>query len=151
MTKGGPEAQVARELRAFLEARGWRAVRMESGFVPGAGSFGEKGIADWLFLCYLPLRGNTLAMWIETKAPGAKQVCHCKPAVMEPGKRPGTMRQAKAAHECRMHGQQRWRRDEEARGALVLTVSDVPAFIAEYSRVFSWLPEPAEKGQMRLC
>ena len=150
MTKGGPEAQVARELRAFLEDKGWRYVRMESGYVPGAGNIGEKGIPDGLWVFYIPgKRGLAALMWIETKPTGYKPRCDCKPAMMGPGKRPGTLKQIKAARECRWHGQQRWRRDEEARGALVLTVSDVPAFIAEYSRVFSWLP--VEKGQMSLC
>lgn len=151
MRKGkGIEAEVVRDLKNFLAARGWRAVRMETGFVPGAGSFGEKGIADWLFLRYMPGRGLTMAMWIEAKPPGHKPVCRCKPAVMVPGKRPGTEKIGKPAHECRSCGQARWKLAEEARGALVLTVSYVPAFISEYQRVFGWLPEPKPQAQQMI-
>jgi len=140
-----PEAALTAELKRFLEARGWRAVRNESGFVPGAGSIGEKGMADWQFLRYLETPGLALVLWIEAKPPGYKPRCNCKPGEVNPK----TGRRGKG-HECRSCGQKRWAETERARGALVMQVNDVDAFAEWYARTFHWLPEPEAVGQQRL-
>ena len=54
-----PEAIVSAQVKDYMLARGWRAVRMQSGLYQGpATTFrsGEPGMPDWLFLrpnmCY---------------------------------------------------------------------------------------------------
>lgn len=133
-----PEARVVKELITFLEARGWRTVRMESGFVPGAGSFGEKGIADYCFIRYsdsASVPGAAIVMWIETKAPNYKPRCNCVARHRDP--ETGRMKPEKV---CRSCGQKRWQAAERARGALVLQVCDVEAFKAWYAGKFDWVP-----------
>lgn len=103
--KSPTEAQVVSDLIKFLEKRGWRTVRHESGFVPGAGSFGEKGICDYQFIRYSDsdrLPGAALVMWIETKAPNARQYCRCEEAYRDER---GKHHRKKV---CRSCGQKRW-------------------------------------------
>lgn len=120
-------------LLAFMAEQGWRAIRNESGFVPGAGSIGEKGMPDYLFLRYLK-NGVALALWVEAKPPGYKPRCNCKPA----GRNPETGRKTKA-HECRSCGQKRWMLAETERGATVMRVDNVEVFKAWYSSAYAWL------------
>lgn len=133
-----PEATVAAGVKKFMLERGWRAIRHESGFVPGAGSIGEKGMPDWQYLRYLEPAGLALVVWIETKPPGYKPRCNCKPAAVN-----DKGRKVKG-HECRSCGQKRWKATEEARGALVIQVDDVDQLAEWYATTFPWLPAPME-------
>lgn len=126
--------ETVKPLLKFMAARGWRAIRHESGFVPGAGSYGEKGMPDYQFIRYLK-NGVACVLWIEAKPPGFRPRCNCKPAERNP--ETGRMRKA---HECRSCGQKRWAETERRRGAVVLTVEDVEVFKEWYSKAYSWLP-----------
>ena len=131
---------VTKKVRDFLEERRWRAIRHESGYVPGAGSFGEPGMADWQFVYYLGGKnGFSVVMWLEMKAPPTprnKMRCNCKPAVRSAdGKK-----QLERAHKCRMHQQADWQAAERERGALVMQVDNPEEFAAWYADYFSWLP-----------
>lgn len=116
------EAQIVRQVRDFLEYRGWRALRMQSALVgrPQGGAFrvGEKGMADYLFLLYRnwdvggqdPLSWcSALVVWIEFK---------------RPGKTPTP-------------DQTQWMVEETARGAHVLTVSNFGDFADWYQNMIA--------------
>jgi len=133
--------ETIKPLLEFLEDQGWRAIRHESGFVPGAGSFGEKGMPDYQFIRYLE-NGVSCTLWIEAKPPGYKPRCNCRPA----GRNPETGRKTKA-HECRDCGQKRWAKTERERGAIVLRVDDMEVFEEWYRKAFHWLPaNPRQKS-----
>ena len=72
------EKDVAKQVTDYLEYRGWRRVRMNSGMstnmmTGGIVRFGEKGMADLLFLRYFPKQQPyALVLWVETKAPKGK-------------------------------------------------------------------------------
>ena len=123
------ERDVARQVRDFLEAHGWRAIRMQVASVarPTGGGFhvGEVGMPDYLFLRYEgdipatakhdysefepnPLQAACQHLWVETKAPGKKRKPH----------------------------QQTWARDERLRGAVVVEVNDFDQFLAWYREEF---------------
>ena len=116
------EAHVQQTVREFLEADGWRAIRTDpvSDRARGKG-FGEVGMPDYLFVRYTCDRRGAAykvvslktqiwmevaaqVLWIEFKRAGQKP----KP------------RQA------------RWIEAERARGALVIVVDDIDAFIVWY-------------------
>lgn len=137
-----PEQKVTYAVRDFLVREGWRPIRHESGFVPGAGNFGEKGMPDWQFIRYLETPGPAVVLWVEMKAPNTKRRCNCRPAYKdENGKRV-------KAHECRSCGQKRWQDKETGRGALVVVTDDPELFKRWYKSTFSWLP-PAVLGQQQ--
>jgi hypothetical protein len=108
------EADVTRQVKDFMQHRGWRALRMQRTVVPGAFQTGEPGIPDFLFLRYLQTEfgGLCCACWIELK---------------------------RATRGKLSQQQKQWRDRERARGAVVLTASDIKEFHAEYYRLFGWL------------
>jgi hypothetical protein len=62
------ERDVTKQIRDYLELRGWRPVRMMSSVIPGAFRVGEKGMPDYLFLHYR----RRVALWVEMKAPAGR-------------------------------------------------------------------------------
>jgi hypothetical protein len=115
------EKEVTGQIRDFLKAKGWRAIRMQRTVMPGQFQTGEPGIADFLFLYYIK-PGVTAAVWIELKRPGGK----LRPQQIE------------------------WIRKELQRGALVWVVEDFPSFADLYSRQFGWLHDGRLPGQVEL-
>jgi hypothetical protein len=109
------EAHVQQTVVKFLELDGWRPIRTDpvSDRFRGKG-FGEKGMADHLFVRYLrdvvhPVHFQAQraeVMWIEFKRKGAKPKLH----------------------------QQAWIDTERHRGALVLVVDDIDEFTAWYMK-----------------
>lgn len=122
------ERDVTRQVRDFLEWRGWRPVRMQvAAFArPTDGAMvrvGEVGMADYLFVRYLPRTGAALALWVEFKRPKGGRV---------------------AAH------QKAWHERERERGAEVWRVDDLDNFAARYEAAFGWLHGPKGVGQMSI-
>ncbi len=60
------EKDVARAVKDFMAAKGFRCVRMQRTVLPGQFQSGEPGMPDLLFLRY---RDGAI-VWVETKAPG---------------------------------------------------------------------------------
>ena len=134
------ESDVVRQIRDFLQHRQWRMVRMQRTVVPGQFQSGEPGMADAVFLRYVPtaLPGSALILWCEFKSPNDRRKCRC--AQIQ-----GTRKQ------CGVCLQKRWRERERSRGALVWTVNDFIWFEQEYSRTFGWLHAPGTGvGQLDL-
>lgn len=123
------ERDVARQVRDFLEAHGWRAIRMQVASVarPTGGGFhvGQVGMPDYLFLRYEgdipesakhdysefepnPLHAACQHLWVETKAPGKKRT---------------------AAQEI-------WAVNEQLRGAVGVVVDDFDKFQTWYWQEF---------------
>lgn len=77
-----PENILAGQIRGFLEIRGWRIIRQQSGLFTRPGEIerqnlirvGEKGRADWMACRCVPgTPAGTVQMFeYETKAPGRK-------------------------------------------------------------------------------
>jgi len=116
------ERDVAKQVSDFLEFRGWRRLRNQVGLATNMGGhtirFGEKGMADLLFLLYLPQQSPTgeciphaMVMWLETKRKGGKLSLD----------------------------QTVWQAAERARGALVLNVDHFEIFAAWYDVQLGWL------------
>ncbi len=63
------ERDVAKAVKDYMAAKGFRCVRMQRTVIPGQFQAGEAGIPDLLFLRY---RDGSIC-WIETKRPGAKR------------------------------------------------------------------------------
>lgn len=63
------ERDVARAVKDFMAAKGFRCVRMQRTVIPGSFQAGEPGIPDLLFLRY---RDGAI-VWCETKRPGGKR------------------------------------------------------------------------------
>jgi hypothetical protein len=61
------EKQVDKQVRDFLELRGWRRIRFQATVIPGAFRTAEPGIPDCLYVKYLDRNGVCVAVWIETK------------------------------------------------------------------------------------
>ena len=106
------EKQVDKQVRDFLELRGWRRIRFQATVIPGAFRTAEPGMADCLYIKYLDRNGVCVALWIETK---------------------------RAVRGKLADDQRAWRDRELKRGAVVLCVNDIDAFSREYERLFSWL------------
>jgi hypothetical protein len=108
------ERDVTKQVKDFMEFRGWRPVRMQRTVVPGAFQTGEPGIPDFLFVRYLrtAFSGLSVAVWIELKR----------------------ARGGKVSDE-----QHKWRDREKARGAIVLKASNIADFEREYERLFGWM------------
>ncbi|MES2393503.1 MAG: hypothetical protein V4555_17840 [Acidobacteriota bacterium] len=135
------EADVTGQVRGFLEARGWRPLRMQRTVVPGQFSTCEPGTADFEFIYYLrnsKVPALSLTIWIELKKPGARAKCRC--ATKAPRQR------------CTACDQKAWRDRERSRGAVVWTqVDNIDYVIREYERVFGWLHSgEAAVGQLDL-
>lgn len=119
----GPEALVSQACVDFMEARGWRAIRMSRAFVKFDGkrgvTFGERGMPDWFFVKYGFKVGNMPtvlgAVWIEMKQPGDKRKCTCNP-----------LRPRKC---CTVCDQQNWRIKEQVRGATVVKIASLDELI----------------------
>jgi len=100
------EAEVTKQVTDYMEARGWRLIRMNRGFFQrpdgSALSFGEPGMPDYLALHYRPAAN----VWIEMKRPaGAKPRCICL--------------SKKPRQRCTACDQARWQLEERARGGTV--------------------------------
>lgn len=111
------EADVTRQCLDFLEAHGWRPVRMGRGVATfgnrGTVTFGEPGVTDWEMIKYIPTseRGLCRLVWCEFKQPGSKKKCIC--LTKKPRQR------------CTYHDQIAWQARERARGALVVKVDSL--------------------------
>ena len=68
------ERDVTKQVKKYLELRGWRGVRFQRTVANSQFSSGEPGQADFIFLHY----AHRLMLWIEFKSPtghlGPKQV-----------------------------------------------------------------------------
>ena len=119
------EADVTRQVIDYLEARGWRAIRMQSGLFKratpgytGRVRVGEVGIPDWLIVSYLYPYDHYLGppavsispalFWLELKRPGEKL----------------------------RKGQPEWIDKERARGALVCVADSLESFEEWYGEVY---------------
>jgi hypothetical protein len=114
------EKDVTRQVVDYLAFRGWRAIRMQRTVLPGSFQTGEPGQADYLFLRYMPggKPGETMALWVEFKAPG------------------GRLR----------NGQAEWHAREQLRGGIVWVVDSFEDFEESYDREFGWV-HTEEQGQ----
>jgi hypothetical protein len=108
------EAQVAKQLRDFLELRRWRRVRHQRTVVPGQFQTGEPGMADeqWIYYLQPHHSGLTVTQWIETK---------------------------RSKRGKRSEDQDTWQAREIARGAVVINCNDIDAYMKEYEIRFGWL------------
>jgi hypothetical protein len=121
------ERDVARQVRDFLEAYGWRCFRWNVGLATNQQGtvtrYGEKGMADLMFLYYdydAGHEGSALCLWVETKAEGKDL-------------RPE---------------QVTWQLKESKLGALIVTVDQFEKFRTWYRQQFEWLHR--ERGQLAL-
>lgn len=109
------EADVTRQVKDFLQFRGWRLIRNNVTTMQAADGawvqFGEKGMPDYLALFYLP-NGTCQHIWIELKHP-----------------KTGITRDK----------QREWQQREAQRGALVLQVRQFDEFACWYDRTLAWL------------
>jgi hypothetical protein len=121
------EAEVTKQIRGFMEFRGWRAIRMQRTVVPGAFQSGEPGIPDFLFIRYLPTEfsGLSVACWVEMK---------------------------RAKYGKLSEDQVRWRAREQHRGAVVLKADNITEFAEQYEQLFGWLHrEEWVRGQQQIA
>jgi len=134
---GLTEADVTSQVRDYMEAKGWRSVRMQRTIVPGQFSTCEPGTADFLFLYYS--RKAALALWVELKKPKARMYCKCL-------QNRGTRKR------CTYCDQINWRAKERARGAVVWAgVDNIADFIAAYDKTYGWLHSgDSARGQLDL-
>lgn len=115
------EAGVSKACVDFLEAHGWRAIRMPRGKTNFAGrwvTMHEPGQTDWEFIKYkMGSRiGESRTIWIEFKDPNDKRKCTC-------------LTKAPRAR-CTICDQQNWRVREQARGAVVLRIESLEQLMA---------------------
>ena len=121
------ERQVAEQVREWFAWHKWRCLRHNVGLAfdqsGGKVFFGEKGMADLMFLYYLPEPpAATLTVWVETKRPGG---------VLSPA-------------------QVDWQRKEMARGGCVVTIDNFEFLRDWYSERFGWLHQPGGPGEGNL-
>lgn len=121
------ERDVQRQVRDWFEWHKWRTLRWNVGMAfdssGGKVFFGEKGMADLMFLYYLPEPpAATLTVWVETKRPGG---------VLSPA-------------------QVDWQRKEMARGGCVVTIDNFEDLRDWYSERFGWLHKPGGPGEVNL-
>lgn len=150
------ERDVKDQLVGFMESKGWRPIRMQTGMMQNGRAaipFGEKGQCDWQFIRYLPgFLGRVGLIWVETKRPGAKPACRCR---IFDKKR------------CTACSQKAWKETEIQRGGLVVTLGEPPPnpkliaageiftkdireYDAWYSSTFAWLHDGRFPGQIDL-
>ena len=67
------ERDVTKQVIGFLQAEGWRCLRMTVSFNKRRFSTGEKGMPDWLCLKYTTIGHDCDILWVEMKKPGEKQ------------------------------------------------------------------------------
>ncbi len=131
------EEHVTKQVKDFLEWRGWRAIRFQRTMVqlPGGGAFstGEPGQADWQFVRYIEsesVPGAAVVLWVEMKATGKRAYCICA---------------TKRTHQrCTACDQISWKARERKRGAVVWTIDSLDVFMREYNRTSGYL----HKGDM---
>lgn len=128
------ERDVSKAIKEFMQLRGWRPLRMQSGTFtnPQFSSFrvGEPGMPDYLFLYYLQ-DSECVALWVEMKRPGDSGKCRCADGKL-----------------CRVCRQTKWRVDELLRGAVVVQARSLEEFAGWYEKYFAWLhgPDAPRKG-----
>lgn len=133
------EKDVAKQVRDFMAARGWRAVRTQFAATPGMFSTGEPGMPDYCFIRYMPataVPARSLVVWCEVKSPNDKRGCRCRPGDKKP---------------CKVCRQKRWHERERALGAVVIVVDDIEWFECDYNKAFGFLhrDEPAAAQNAR--
>lgn len=121
------ERDITRQVRDFLQVRGWRAIRMQRSVAPGSFSTGEPGMADFLFVRYFPREkipyGAVLHLWVEFKAPTGRVGPH----------------------------QKEWQKREAEFGGSVWVVDDLEWFQTEYFSHYGWLHSgDSARGQLDL-
>lgn len=135
------EADVVKQVKSFLEAHGWRSIRMQRMVMPGMFQTGEPGMADSCWIRYDPrpeFPAMAMVIWLEYKGPSDKRKCRCAQIA-------GTKKR------CTVCDQAAWQKRERARGAVVWIVNDIDFFISLYKRVFGWLHEgESARGQLEL-
>jgi hypothetical protein len=132
------EADITTAVRSFMEAKGWRPVRMQRTIVPGQFSTCEPGTADFEFIYYAKA-GMAFILWVELKKPKARMTCRCL-------QNRGTRKR------CTYCDQINWRQKERARGGIVWAgVDNIAAFIEQYEKSYGWLHSgDAARGQLDL-
>lgn len=106
------EEHIQRTVKEFLEWDDWRSLRTEHAIERDKNGkvkrkVGELGMPDYLFIRYRPWEiDSAQVIWIEFKSPGEKP----------------TQEQLK------------WHKAERDRGALVLVVDDIDAFVQWYKQ-----------------
>ena len=130
------EADVTDQIVDWLEWRGWRLIRQQSGGYRNPKkkyySFGEPGIADWLAIFYLP-ESSAKVFWLEMKSPeGSKRKCDGRCVFRTRNHKP-----------CTNCAQRNWAISEEQRGATVIRGCGLAAFQDWYCEKFGWLHDPA--------
>lgn len=135
------ERDVTKQIKGFLEWKGWRPLRMATGgFTRPQGGyqpFGEQGQPDWLFVYYLQ-PPEALVLWVEMKSPGDRRKCPtwCR------------NRNVLAKKLCSPCGQAQWRAEEERRGGTVVQTASFDEFSRFYHEQFAYLhgPNAPRKG-----
>lgn len=131
------ESAVSAQVRSFMEAHGWRSIRMQRTVIPGMFQTAEPGCPDFLFLRYNE-SGSAYALWCEIKSPTDRRSCRCL-------QNRGTRKR------CTVCDQKQWQEREKARGARLVVVDDFDWFADQYERAYGWLHKgETARGQMEL-
>ncbi len=129
------ESDVVKQVKSFLEARGWRAFRTHFAFSPGVFTTCEPGCPDYLFVRYEP-GGRALLLWVEFKGPRDQRKCNCVPG---------------SKKVCKVCRQKNWQAREKQRGARVIVVDDAEWFMEQYERAYAAIHKGDEaRGQLEL-
>ena len=138
----------------FMASHDWKCLRTHFTAVIGHVSSLEPGIADYLFVRYMPSEHapwRCILLWVEFKSPHDRRVCFCRQKAVK------AAAERKRAQICSVCRQKNWRENERRRGAVVWLIDDFEEFAQTYWREFSWLhkdqagaPMPAPRGQMSL-
>lgn len=135
------EADVTKQVKGFLEAHGWRCIRMQRMVLPGSFQTGEPGMADSCWIRYEPrpkFPALSLVLWIEYKAESDRRKCRCLQNL-------GTRKR------CSVCDQKNWQKRERERGAMVWIVTDLDWFVSLYRKNFGWLHAgDGARGQLNL-
>jgi len=130
------EKAVVRQIRDYMEYRGWRYFR--TGVVAGPGySIGEPGCADSQFIYYdtdKTERATCLLIWCEFKSPDDKRKCNCAIGKI-----------------CKVCRQRQWQERERQRGAVVIQTDSFVEFATWYERHYGYLHSGyVARGQLDL-
>lgn len=133
------EKDIAKQIKDFLQARGWRIVRTQFAATPGMFSTGEPGMCDVLAIRYMPVAAapaRCLACWIEFKGPNDQRQCRCRPG------------EKKICKVCR---QSAWQKREKDQGAMVVVADSLSKFEGDYEFYFGFLHRGEQaRGQLEL-
>jgi hypothetical protein len=139
------ESDITKQVKDFMLARGWRAIRNQRTVVPGQFSSCEPGTPDFTFLRYVGTRDYpslALVLWVELKrkdARGKTVTAKCRCATKT------------AKQRCTFHDQLNWRERERRGGVVWTSVDDIEWFIEQYQIHYGWLHSgPAARGQLDL-